>query len=441
MVESVVFLRQIHFRQTPDFWTKSAKCWKIERMMISDQRTRHTLHRLGNLTTAARNDAWSRVKNAEALKQQAIHARDRVLADLPAYLARLETATRAHDVAVLHAGDAQEANRLVIQTMRGLGVTDALRNHHPLLDEIQLDRAAKANAIQLTPLHPGDYLAQLADERPGHPIWPVGHLTVEAISATLQQKWRIPETYNPDHLTSTVRMPLRRALLRTHTAILGVTFAAVEEGVFVLLDNDGHNASLTSLARHVILLLSIEQIAADIDDLDALIQVFALSAWGRPLPAYVTHLQRPAPREIDGPRTIHLILVDNRRTKIIEEGFGQALRCIQCGACHSVCPVYQQIGGRGYANSPYTGPIGAVINPLLLRPDLGEAQAALCAGSGGCQDACPVAIPIPDLIHAQRIRLAQTHPPNDDKRYFSVWRRLISRPRFFRSYIRRSYRK
>ena len=416
---------------------KISEVLEDRRMMIGDQRTRHILHRLSSLATTARRTAWARTPNADELKREAIAARDRVLADLPGHLARLEAAAREHGVAVHRANSAQEANRLIIQTMRELGVTDALRNHHPLLHEIQLDRATKANAIQLAPLHPGDHLAQLAGEEPGHPIWPVGHLTVEAISATLQKKWRIPETYDPDHLASTVRMPLRRALLRAYTAIMGVDFASAEEGVFAFLDNDGHNASLAGLARHVILLLSIDQIAANLEDLDTLIQVFSLSAWGRPLPAYVTQLQGPAPMDVDGPRTIHLILVDNRRSKIIEEGFGAALRCIQCGACHTVCPVYQQIGGGGYAHSPYTGPIGAAINPILLHPDLGEPQAYLCANSGHCQAACPVDVPIPHLLHAHRRRLAQSHPQGDDKRYFSLWRRLISRPSLFFFYIRR----
>jgi L-lactate dehydrogenase complex protein LldF len=396
---------------------------------------------MGSLTSAARRSAWRHTPDAKDLRQEAVAARDRVLTDLPGHLARLEETARAHGVAVYRAGSAQEANRHIIRVMRELGVTDALRNHHPLLYEIQVDRAARANAIQLTPLHPGDHLTQLAGEEPGHPIWPAGHLTVESISATLQEKWRVPETYNPDHLASTVRMPLRRALLRAHTAILGVDFASVQEGVFLLLDNDGHNASLAGLARHVILLLSIEQIAATLDDLDALIQVFSLSAWARPLPAYVTHLQSPARADVDGPRTIHLILVDNRRTEIIEEGFGQALRCIQCGACHTVCPVYQQIGGAGYAHSPYTGPIGAVVNPLLLRPDLGEPQAYLCAGCGHCQAACPVDVPIPEMLHAHRRNLAQTRPQGDDKRYFTLWRRLLSHPSLFIPFIRRDRKK
>ncbi len=410
-------------------------------LALAEPRTRHTLHRMGSLATTARRAAWARTPNADALKQQAIAARDRVVADLPSYLARLETNARANGVVVQRAHSAQEANRLIIETMRELGVTDALRNHHPLLYEIQVDRAARANAIQLTPLHPGDHLAQLADEKPAHPIWPVGHLTVEDISATLQTKWRVPETYNPDHLASTVRMPLRRALLRAHTAILGVDFASVEKGVFVLMDNDGHNASLAGLARHVILLLSVEQIAATLDDLDTLIQVFSISAWGRSLPAYVTQMQHPAPPETDGPRTLHLILVDNRRTEIMQEGFTEALRCIQCGACHTVCPVYQHIGGPGYASSPYTGPIGAALNPILLRPDLGEPQAYLCAGSGHCQVECPVDIPIPELLHRQRVRMAQTRGRRNDRRYFFLWRRLLSHPNLFFPYIRRKTRK
>ena len=410
-------------------------------MMLADQRTRHTLHRFCSLAAAARDKAWARVPDADALRQEAVDARDRVLADLPHYLDRLQENARGHGVAILRAQGAQEANRLVIRTLRELGVKAALRNHHPLLDEIRLDQAAAANAIQITPLSPGDYLVQLAGERPGHPIWPASHLSVEAISATLQEKWRIPEAYNPHHLASSVRMPLRRSLLRGHTAILGVHFAAVQEGVFVMLDNDGHNASLAGLARHVILLLSIEQLAANLDDLDTLIQVFAPSAWGRALPAAITQLQAPAPADVDGPRTIHLILVDNRRSLIIEKGFARALRCIQCGACHTVCPVYRHLGGQGYAHSPYAGPIGAVINPILLRPDLGEPQAMLCAGSGHCRAVCPVDVPIPELIHAQRRRLAQNSPQGDDKRYFARWRRLLSHPRRFVTFVRRTYKK
>jgi L-lactate dehydrogenase complex protein LldF len=408
-------------------------------MNVADARTRFTLHRMSSLASAVRQQAWERTPDSEMLRRRATEARDRVLADLPGYLDRLEAAARAHGVEVVRVENAQAANRVVIETLRELNATETLRNHHPLLDEIMLDRAAKANAVRLTPLHPGDHLAQLADTRPGHPLWPVGHLSVEEISEALETRWRVPKTYDPDHLASTVRMPLRRTLLRADVAVMGVHFAVADEGVFVLLDNDGHNASLASLARHVILLLSIEHVVADMEDLEALVRVFALSAWGRSLPAYVTHLQRTAPPNIDGPRSLRLVLVDNRRTAIMEEGFGEALRCIHCGACHTVCPVYQQIGGAGYANSPYTGPIGTIVNPILLNPAYGASQAFLCDQAGLCRVVCPVGIDFTQLRQQHRRRLGDaTH---DRRAFYSLWRRFLSRPRLFRSFWRRATRR
>ena len=398
------------------------------------------LHRMSSLATAAREKAWARTPDADALKRRAVQARDRVLADLPGFLNHLEETARGHGVTVMRAGDVQEANRLVITTLRDLKAAEALRNHHPLLDEIRLDEAARANAVRLTPLHLGDFLARLTGDHSGHPIWPVGHLTVETISQALQESWRVPETYDPDHLTSTVRMRLRRLLLRADVAVMGVHFAVAENGLFAFLDNDGHNASLVSLARHVILLLSVEQVVADMADLEALTRVFSLSAWGRPLPAYITHLQETAPPGVDGPRTLHLILVDNRRSEIIAQGFGEALRCIQCGACHTVCPVYQQVGGAGYAHAPYTGPIGTVINPLLLAPAMGEPQAYLCDAAGLCTSACPLDIDFIGLRRAQRRRLVDAGRARGDRRFFTLWRHLLNIPAAFKPFWHRATR-
>ena len=383
--------------------------------------------------------AWAQVDQADALKSRAIQAREKVLDDLQVYLARLEEAAKVNGMHVHRAKDAQDANRLVIKILQSLHVSDAVRNHNPLLDEIQIDDAARANSLPLTTLHPGDHLSHLLQTNSGHPVWPIAHLSVENISIALQKKWRIPRTYNPDHLASTIRMPLRRTLLRTHAAILGVNFAVVQGGVCVMVDNDGHTASLASLAHHIVMLVSIEQLVANFDDLDVLLQVYALSAWGRRLPAYVTHLQRPAPIGVDGPRTLNLILVDNHRTEIMQQGFGEALRCINCGACHVTCPVYRQIGGVGYARSPYTGPIGAVVNPILLRSDLGDSQAFLCNGSGHCRQSCPVDINIPGLMLAHRRRLAKDRPQDKDNRFFSLWQRFLAHPKLFFPFIRRVF--
>src|SRR6202043_2708680 len=67
----------------------------------------------------------------------------------------------------------------------------------------------------------------------------------------------------------------------------------------------------------------------------------------------------------DGPREVHLVLLDNGRTRTLaDKGGRQALRCIRCSACLNVCPVYERAGGHAYG-SPYPGPIGAILTPQL----------------------------------------------------------------------------
>lgn len=395
--------------------------------MLADTATRRALRRLQRVAAANSQAA------AEAPPDQgpaaAGRARQRVLDDLPAFVERLQAQARANGIHVAHVASAQDANRRIISILRSAGSTEILRNHALILDEIEVDRAAAANAIRITRLHAGDHILELAGTKGSHPLWPAAHLPTEAISAILQAKMRVPATVDPDLLASTLRMPLRRTLLRTHTAIIGLNFAVAAEGTLVTLDADGHNANLIVLAQHLICVLSIEQIVADSADLDLLIAAFARGAWGRALPSYITQINRPAPSGGDGPRHVHLILVDNGRSRILAEGFGEALRCIHCGACHNICPVFQQVGGEGYGPAPYSGPIAGVINPILLRPGLAADAAFLCSACAACGPVCPVGIDLPRLLQRQRQRQRVWHRRGEVA--FWLWQRLLPYPWLF----------
>jgi L-lactate dehydrogenase complex protein LldF len=96
---------------------------------------------------------------------------------------------------------------------------------------------------------------------------------------------------------------------------------------------------------------------------------------------------------------MHVIFVDNGRTDVLASNCREILRCIRCGACLNVCPVYRQASGHAY-RSVYPGPVGAVLSPLLAGkkfPELADLPKAssLC---GACNEVCPVNIPIPDLL-------------------------------------------
>ena len=102
--------------------------------------------------------------------------------------------------------------------------------------------------------------------------------------------------------------------------------------------------------------------------------------------------------EKDGPKEVHLILLDNSRSRIYEEKLlRDTLLCIRCGACMNHCPVYSRIGGHAY-DTTYPGPIGKILTPQIMG--LHEAGHLTDASSlcGACVEVCPVKVPITGIL-------------------------------------------
>ncbi len=191
--------------------------------MVADRFTRQALQRLYNRSERARLAAWPDEEAWVENRKRAGAARQRVLDQLPHFLELLEQNSSAKGIVVHWADGAQEANRITIELLRAAG-GQAMRNHSPLLDEIAIDRAATANDIELTRVHLGDHIAQVVDRPLQHPVWPTAHLRLADISVAVQDAWRVPLSYDPDILASTVRNRLRPDLLATSTALLGLQF-------------------------------------------------------------------------------------------------------------------------------------------------------------------------------------------------------------------------
>ncbi len=394
--------------------------------MLADRYTRNALQRL--YLYRARGVAQASPDTA-----QAAVARQRVLDDLGSYLRQMESQAVANGVSVHWADDFQEADRFVVNLLRASGSTAALRNHAPLLDEIAVDRAAAANQIDMQPLSPGDLYVQLVGSRPSHPVFPAAHLRREDVSAAAHAQWRVPVTYDTELLARSAFLRLRPALLDAKAAVIGLNFAVAATGSLVCLDNDGHNAGLVSLADHVICLLGIDRVVANLADLHLLISAYAQSAWGRPLPSYVTQVTGS---DAGGHKQqVDLILVDNGRSRLLGGPFAPALRCIDCGACHNICPVFRQVGGAGYGAAARTGPIGAVTNPVVVRARAANLQPFLSSGCNACAPVCPVGIDLPGLLHDQRVRQAP-RTALKEKGAFWVWQQLLSHPQLFHQALR-----
>jgi L-lactate dehydrogenase complex protein LldF len=137
------------------------------------------------------------------------------------------------------------------------------------------------------------------------------------------------------------------------------------------------------------------------------------------LTTYTTLITGPrASDEDDGPDELHVIVLDNGRSRLRGTAYEEMLNCIRCGACLNVCPVYRKAGGAAYG-PVYSGPMGAVLVPLLARaPDLPHAS-SLC---GACTEACPVKIPLHDLLLELRRDLVDDHVAGRLERLaFAAW--------------------
>jgi L-lactate dehydrogenase complex protein LldF len=131
---------------------------------------------------------------------------------------------------------------------------------------------------------------------------------------------------------------------------------------------------------------------------------------------------------------MHVVLVDNGRSRVLERGYGDALLCIRCSACINECPVYREIGGHAYGKTVYSGPIGAVITPLLADDPLSACElpyaSTLC---GACRDVCPVKIDLPRLL--LDLRGEMTHrggAPKAERIAMRIFAAAARRPRRFR---------
>jgi L-lactate dehydrogenase complex protein LldF len=128
---------------------------------------------------------------------------------------------------------------------------------------------------------------------------------------------------------------------------------------------------------------------------------------------------------------MYVILVDAGRTRFLGGDMQDMLRCIRCGACMNHCPVFQAVGGHAYG-WVYPGPMGSVLTPVYngIENALDLPQAAtLC---GACHVACPVKIPLPDLLRKLRERQMDAGlRPWHERAGFRLWAFAAKRPRLY----------
>jgi L-lactate dehydrogenase complex protein LldF len=356
-----------------------------------------------------------------AMRRAAAAIRAETIADLGTHLERFVANAEARGTRVHFAADGAEATATVRRLLSERGARSVVKSKSMVTEEIELNLALEGDGLDVVETDLGEYIVQLAGERPAHIIAPAVHLTRSDVRDLFERAHGVRLSDDPGELTAFARRVLRERFLAADAGITGVNFAVADTGAIVVVTNEGNARMCTSLPRMHIAVMGMERLVPSFRELTLLLPLLTGAASGLRVSAYVSVIQGPRrPEEADGPEEVHVVVVDGGRSALLGTRFESVLRCIRCGLCQNVCPVFRQIGGHGYG-AVYGGPIGAVLTPLLegveARPDLPHAS-SLCIA---CTEACPVEIPLHEHLLALREIGATRTAPAAERLAFRAW--------------------
>ncbi len=366
---------------------------------IEDIRLQTALEAATGRFRAAREAALGKLPWAEEMRDRFKAMRAATLANLAQHLEQFERQATAVGVQVHWARDGAEACAIVTDIARRRGVTLVTKSKSMATEEIHLNAALTQAGIQPVETDLGEWIIQLAGEAPSHIIAPAIHKTKEQVAALFAQE--LGEADVPADipaLTAVARQTLRAKFLAAGMGISGGNLAVAETGSVVLVTNEGNGRMVTSAPPVHVAVIGIEKIAPTWEDAALWLSLLARSATGQPMSIYTTVVTGPKrATDPDGPEEVHVVLLDNGRSQLIGSKYEEILQCIRCGACLNICPVYREAGGHAYG-SPYSGPIGAVISPLLFGLEKYPALPHASSLCGACKDVCPARIDLPRML-------------------------------------------
>ncbi|MBA3637597.1 MAG: iron-sulfur cluster-binding protein [Rubrobacteraceae bacterium] len=370
------------------------------RRAVADEQLHDSIELFTHKSVAGRNAVLNALPEAPELRERAYRIKQETMANLDRYLEQMADAVEERGGNVFFAADGEDVVRYIGDLARRKGAKVITKSKSMATEEIELNRRLEEDysGLEIVETDLGEWIAQLAGDTPSHIVGPILHMNRKRITEVLSQT--AGEELPPDveALGSFARRRLREKFLTADIGITGANFGVAETGTICTVTNEGNARLVTSVPPVHIVVMGIEKVIPKFEDLSAFVQLLARSGTGQKLTVYTNFITGPRGEgELDGAEEFHLILMDNGRSKLLGTEFEEALYCIRCGACLNVCPVYRQTGGHAYG-STYSGPIGAVITPLLKGHDEAKDLPHASSLCGACWEACPVGIPLHDLL-------------------------------------------
>ncbi|WP_139488226.1 LutB/LldF family L-lactate oxidation iron-sulfur protein [Brevibacillus dissolubilis] len=410
------------------------------RVALNDEFLRNAVKYTTEKLRTNKKSATDELGNWEDWRDRGRMIRLHTIAHLDYYLSLFVENVRKAGGYVHFAKDTKEAVDITMKIMEAKKAKSVVKSKSMVSEEVHINHALEENDIEVVETDLGEYIIQLAGETPSHIIIPAIHKNKQQVADLFSAE--AGETLPPvtKTLAGFARSKLREKFLEADIGMTGCNFAIAESGSMVLFSNEGNARMVSTVPKTQITFMGMERIIPSFEDLEVMASLLPRAATGQKLTVYMSAINGPKRSEdSDGPEEMHIIILDNGRSQQLgDPEFQEVLNCIRCGACLNACPVYRHVGGHTYG-WVYSGPIGAVLTPVLNldnREQWGEVANAstLC---GACHEACPVKIPLHDmLVYIRRRNVEEGIVKKAEQLGMKGFQIVASNHRLFRSVLR-----
>jgi iron-sulfur cluster protein len=351
----------------------------------------------------------------DKLRRELRAIKEEAIADLPRLAQRFREEAEGTGAVVYQAADAADANRFAVEIARQRGTKLAVKSKSMVTEEIELNQQLAAAGVEVVETDLGEWIIQLAGERPSHLVGPALHKTREEIAQLFTDRLGEEVPAQAQALVKVAQRRLRRYFVEADMGISGANAALAETGTLLIVTNEGNSRLVTTLPPVHLAFLGYEKILPGLREAAVLLQLLSRSAGGQKMTAYVSYITGPSRtvdieltpvRGVHGPGEVYIILLDNGRWRMWEDPqFREALYCIKCGACLNVCPVFRLVGGHVFGHI-YTGGIGCILTAFHHGLKAAADPTQLCIGCGQCVEVCPTLVDTPRMVLALKERMA-----------------------------------
>jgi iron-sulfur cluster protein len=399
---------------------------------LATPRLQDALHRFGDAYLVSRQNAFAGL-DFEELRGEIAQMKDDVRENRAAYLADFVRNAENAGAKVFLARTAQEANDYVASLARDRGIRLAVKSKSMVSEEIHLNEALKEAGVEAVETDLGEWIIQLAGQKPSHMVMPAIHMFRDEVAELFSKVTGKTESDDIPHLVQVARQELRQAYLDAGMGISGANIAIAETGGIVLVTNEGNARLVTTMPKIHVAVVGVEKLVPTMEDAAKIVRVLPKNATGQAITSYVSWIRGAVPCE-DGSKELHIVLLDNGREALAESPHCRdALRCIRCGACANVCPVYQTVGGHIFGHI-YIGAIGIILTAFYHGLDKAAEIVRACIGCRACVAVCPSAIDLEKIILHLREAVGDEEGIGAGKSL--VFRKVMRNRRLFHTLIR-----